>query len=104
MSEITIKELTKDYGHSRGVFNVEFEVKKGEIFGFIGTNGSGKTTTIRHIMGFSRPDNGTIKVRNIDATKHSTEVKKMDRLCSGRDCISGFIYRKIIHRITSRTS
>jgi ABC-2 type transport system ATP-binding protein len=76
MSEITIKELTKDYGHSRGVFNVEFEVKKGEIFGFIGTNGSGKTTTIRHIMGFSRPDNGTIKVRNIDATKHSTEVKK----------------------------
>jgi len=76
MNEIIAEKVTKDYGDFRGIFDIEFNVKKGEIFGFIGTNGSGKTTTIRHIMGFSKPNNGVIKVRNIDATKHSTEVKK----------------------------
>src|SRR5690606_39694249 len=46
--------LTKDYGDQRGIFNIDLGIRKGEIFGFIGTNGSGKTTTIREIMGFIR--------------------------------------------------
>ena len=44
--------LTKDYGHGRGVFGLDLAVKRGEVFGYVGTNGSGKTTTIRHLMGF----------------------------------------------------
>lgn len=50
MADIRLNEVTKDYGHERGVFNLDFEIKKGEIFGFVGPNGAGKTTTIRQIM------------------------------------------------------
>ena len=49
---IQAENLTKDYGQGRGVFDLNFSIKKGETFGFVGTNGSGKTTTIRQIMGF----------------------------------------------------
>lgn len=58
MSVIEVKDLTKDYGSGRGVFNVSLSVNKGEVFGFLGPNGAGKSTTIRHLMGFSKPDNG----------------------------------------------
>lgn len=62
MDLIEVENLTKDYGHGRGVFDVNFGVREGEVFGFLGPNGAGKTTTIRHIMGFSRPQKGTAKV------------------------------------------
>lgn len=58
MSIIEVKNLTKDYGSKRGVFDVSFSINAGEVFGFLGPNGSGKSTTIRHIMGFSKPDSG----------------------------------------------
>ena len=64
MSDTILKaeHLTKDYGGGHGIFDVSFEVKKGEVFGYIGTNGSGKTTTIRNMMGFIRPDSGNSSV------------------------------------------
>ena len=58
MAVIEVKDLTKDYGSGRGVFNVSFEVNEGEVFGFLGPNGAGKSTTIRHLMGFSHPGSG----------------------------------------------
>ena len=58
MNVIEVKDLTKDYGSGRGVFDVSFGVDKGEVFGFLGPNGAGKSTTIRHLMGFSKPDGG----------------------------------------------
>ena len=58
MSVIEVKNLTKDYGSGRGVFDVSLAVEKGEVFGFLGPNGAGKSTTIRHLMGFSKPDSG----------------------------------------------
>ena len=48
MEIIKINNLTKDYGNGKGIFDVTFTIKKGEIFGFLGPNGAGKTTTIRH--------------------------------------------------------
>lgn len=57
-SVITVSNLTRDYGRSRGVFGLDFEVKQGEAFGLLGPNGAGKTTTIRQLMGFVRPDSG----------------------------------------------
>ena len=58
MNIIEVKNLTKDYGSGRGVFDVSFSVNTGEVFGFWGPNGARKSTTIRHLMGFSKPDSG----------------------------------------------
>ena len=55
---IQVKNLTKDYGSGRGVFDVSIAVKPSEVFGFLGPNGAGKSTTIRHLMGFSKPQSG----------------------------------------------
>ncbi len=78
MSEtiIRIEALTKDYGQSRGIFDLNLELKQGECFGYVGTNGSGKTTTIRSIMGFIRPNEGRVFVKDKDAWHDSTELKK----------------------------
>ncbi|MBO5395014.1 MAG: ATP-binding cassette domain-containing protein [Clostridia bacterium] len=58
------------------MFDLNFSIKEGEAFGFVGTNGSGKTTTIRHIMGFLKPDNGSVTVRGKDAWEDACEIKK----------------------------
>ena len=64
---IIVDHLTQDYGHGRGVFDVSFYVKKGEVFGFLGPNGAGKSTAIRHIMGFSRPQSGQTLVNGLES-------------------------------------
>lgn len=67
MSVLEIENVTKDYGHGRGIFDVTFHVEEGEVFGFLGPNGAGKTTTIRHIMGFSKPQKGHTYVNGRDS-------------------------------------
>ena len=62
MATVEVKSLTKWYGRSRGIEDVTFAVECGEIFGYLGPNGSGKTTTIRCIMGLLRPSSGEICV------------------------------------------
>jgi ABC-2 type transport system ATP-binding protein len=59
---IEVKSLTKLYGSARGVDNLTFGVESGEIFGYLGPNGSGKTTTIRCLMGMLRPTTGLCSV------------------------------------------
>ncbi|MDR2929454.1 MAG: ATP-binding cassette domain-containing protein [Propionibacteriaceae bacterium] len=59
---ITVEALTKRYGGIRAVDHLSFSVAPGEIIGFLGPNGSGKTTTMRCLMGLSRPDSGRIRV------------------------------------------
>lgn len=71
---IEIENLTKDYGNGRGVFNENLTIKKGEMVGFVGTNGSGKTTTIRNILGFIRPSEGCVKVNGLTSWEHSSEI------------------------------
>ena len=71
---ISVKSLTKDYGQGRGIFDVSFDIPKGATFGYCGTNGSGKTTTIRHIMGFLKPDKGEVKVKGLDAYKNAEDI------------------------------
>lgn len=73
---IELKDLTKDYGGGRGIFDVNLTVYEGEMVGFAGTNGSGKTTTIRHMMGFLRPTRGHAYVNGLDAREHASEIVK----------------------------
>ena len=72
---IKIENLTKDYGDKRGIFDVNLEISKGEVFGYIGTNGSGKTTTIRNMMGFVKPDQGSVKIHGYDSWEDSVVIK-----------------------------
>jgi ABC-2 type transport system ATP-binding protein len=58
MKALEVKSLTKRYGSARGVEDLSFGIEKGEIFGYLGPNGSGKTTTIRCLMGLLRPMSG----------------------------------------------
>ncbi|KLI18688.1 ABC transporter ATP-binding protein [Brachyspira hyodysenteriae] len=66
MSVIKVNNITKDYGAMRGVFDLSFEVNKGEIFGMLGPNGAGKTTTIRQLMGFIKSDKGNAEILNMN--------------------------------------
>ncbi|MCL2855044.1 MAG: ABC transporter ATP-binding protein [Defluviitaleaceae bacterium] len=75
MSIIQVKNLTKDFGRGRGVFDVSFAVEKGEVFGFLGPNGAGKTTTIRHLMGFSQPQAGKTSILSKDCWSQHHRIK-----------------------------
>ncbi|EDS73581.1 ABC transporter ATP-binding protein [Anaerofustis stercorihominis] len=76
MSVIKIENLTKDYGSNKGVFDLSFEVKKGEVLGFLGPNGAGKTTTIRTLLGFIKGDRGSVSIDGLDPFKNAEEVNK----------------------------
>lgn len=73
---IEIENLTKDYGNGRGIFNENLTIKQGEMVGFVGTNGSGKTTTIRNILGFIKPTSGNVKVNGLSSWEHASEIAK----------------------------
>jgi ABC-2 type transport system ATP-binding protein len=62
MSVIEIKNLTKSYGKSRGIIDVNLNVDQGEVFGFIGPNGAGKSTTIRTLLGLIYPSSGSATI------------------------------------------
>lgn len=76
MKAIDVVDLTKYYGKARGIKNLTFHVKKGEIFGFIGPNGAGKSTTIRTLLGLVMPSSGHASVLSMDVVKHKCEVLK----------------------------
>lgn len=74
---IEIRDLTKDYGAGRGIFNENLDIREGEMVGFVGTNGSGKTTTIRNILGFIRPTSGSVKVNGLSPWENASEIAKL---------------------------
>lgn len=78
MSEaaIEISGLTKRFGRKQVLDGVDLSVPRGSIFGFLGLNGSGKTTTIRAMLGLLRPDGGTFRVAGVDPLRDSVEVRR----------------------------
>ena len=64
MSLIEIKNITKDYGDNKGIFDIHISIEKGETFGFVGTNGAGKTTLIKLFLKFYNPNVGEIYYNN----------------------------------------
>lgn len=72
--QIMVKHLTKDFGHGRGIFDINLQVNRGEVLGFLGPNGAGKTTTIRHLMGFTKPGHGQAMICGLDTTSQYKQV------------------------------
>lgn len=73
---ILARELRKDFGDFHAVDGISFEVKRGEIFGFLGANGAGKTTAMRMLTGLSKPTSGKGRVAGYDITREAEQVKK----------------------------
>ena len=73
---IEVEDLTKAFGDFKAVNSISFEVKKGEIFGFLGANGAGKTTAIKMLIGISHPTSGKARVVNFDVYTQPDSIKK----------------------------
>src|SRR5512135_2486812 len=75
MHIVTAKDLTKNYGNLRAVDHIDFEIAKGECFGFLGPNGAGKTTVMGVIYCFMPPTSGEVRVFGIDVNKDPSRIK-----------------------------
>jgi len=73
---IQVKNLTKIFGSFTAVNAISFEVDKGEIFGFLGANGAGKTTAMKMLIGISKPSKGEAEVAGFDVYTHPEGIKK----------------------------
>jgi len=74
---IKVNGLTKYYGSKPAAKDISFEVKKGEIFGLLGTNGAGKSTTIKMLCGLLKPTRGSIRIGEIDLQRMPLKAKSM---------------------------
>jgi len=73
---ILVRDLTRRFGAFTAVDRIDFEVERGEIFGFLGANGAGKSTAIRMMCGLLRPTSGTAVVDGVDVSRDPEEVKR----------------------------
>ena len=73
---ISLEKLTKSYGSSRGIIEVDLEVDQGEIFGFLGPNGAGKTTTIRTMLDLIKPTSGRALVFGIGSSADPVAIHR----------------------------
>lgn len=73
---ISVRELTKKFGSFTAVDHITFDVKRGEIFGFLGANGAGKTTAMRMLCGLSYPTSGSGFVAGCDINTQAEEIKR----------------------------
>lgn len=80
MAALRTEGLTKYYGETRGIEDLSFSVREGEVFGFLGPNGAGKTTTIRTLLGFQSPTSGSATVLGHDVTDEAAMIEAKRRL------------------------
>ena len=73
---ISLKNITKSFGDFEAVKNLSIEIKEGEIYGLLGSNGAGKSTTINILLGFLEPDEGEAFIDGIDATANEDSARK----------------------------
>lgn len=77
MNAVEIINLTKYYGNQKGIENLSLTVKEGEMFGFVGKNGAGKSTTIRTLLNFLYPSSGKASIFGYDIETQTKEIKKI---------------------------
>ncbi|MEZ3487134.1 MAG: ABC transporter ATP-binding protein [Lachnospiraceae bacterium] len=74
MDAIKTASLTKYYGKSRGIIDLNLTVAQGDFFGFIGPNGAGKSTTIRTLLGLTAPSDGSAQILGMDISRQKEEI------------------------------
>lgn len=73
---IDVRGMTLTYPSGKGVFDLDFKVEQGEVMGYLGPNGSGKTTTIRALLGFMAPNDGTCAIGGMDCVRKAPQIQK----------------------------
>src|SRR5215467_2083753 len=73
---IAASGLSKDYGSGRGLFGLDLEVGRGEVFGFLGPNGAGKSTTMRLLLDLIKPTSGSARLLGLDSAEGSIEIRR----------------------------
>jgi ABC-2 type transport system ATP-binding protein len=101
MADVVLTErLTKSYGAQRGVIDLEFAVRPGEVFGYLGPNGAGKTTTIRTMLDLIRPTSGRVAVFGLDSHADAVEIHRRTGYLPGElalyDRLSGGEYLRYL--------
>lgn len=71
---VSVKDLSKDFGELKAVNNLSFTVDEGEVYGFLGQNGAGKSTTIRMLLTLIEPDSGEIEIFGMNLRRHRKEI------------------------------
>jgi len=74
---IEVKNLVKHYGDVKAVNNIDFTINDGEIVGFLGANGAGKSTTLKVLTGYIAPTSGHVSINGLDINKQSIEIRKL---------------------------
>ncbi len=97
---IEVRKLTQTYRSGKGVFDLDFAIKEGEVFGYLGPNGAGKTTTIRNLLGFTNADSGTAVINGIDCRRDAAKLQGMIGYLPGEmaflDNMTGIEFLKFI--------
>lgn len=75
--DIAVSNLTKKYGSLIAVNNISFSIENGKIFGLLGPNGAGKTTTVEMMESLRKPDNGTVKIKDINIISYPEKIKEI---------------------------
>ena len=73
---IDITDLSKSYGNKKALQHLTLQIKPGKIFGFLGHNGAGKSTTIKNLVSIIQPTSGSIKVDGLELSEHRQEIKQ----------------------------
>lgn len=74
---IEVRDLTQTYKSGKGVFDLDFTIKEGEVFGYLGPNGAGKTTTIRNLLGFANATKGVARINGLDCRKDAAKLQNI---------------------------
>ena len=109
MSVVRCERLTKFYGATRGIVDLDLEIRAGEVFGFLGPNGAGKTTTIRLVLDLIRPTRGRVEVFGLDPRRDGIAARRRvgylpgdlrlyERL-TGHELISYFAHLRGLERL-----
>ena len=96
MNAIEINRLTKNYGKSRGITDLDLTVERGEFFGFIGPNGAGKSTTIRAMLGLLKPTSGSVSVLGMNSRELTSILSRIGYLPSENTYYPGMRVRDVL--------
>jgi ABC-2 type transport system ATP-binding protein len=93
---IATSGLSKDYGSGHGLFDLDLEVRRGEVFGFLGPNGAGKSTTMRLLLDLIKPSSGSARLLGLDSRSESLQIRRRVGFLPGDFALFGMLSGQVV--------